>query len=288
MSVTLLNSKTPAILKSEIILKSSGFNGLFLAVEGDFDSRFWGAKIDSMSSRIVHCGGKSNLLGLLNLCADQNYRQLVAVLDADFDRLLGKIKPIWCLSYSDNCDLETTLLCTGVFNKILAEYGDVLKVSGFEQLNQTTTLDYLLRVSGCFGRLRFINTLKDYRVNFDELSPYKYIDTRNWKLNKTNLELDFLHFAQITPEQLARDLYELETMNLSDPWVFVQGHDCLKILSIGLSPAIVGRAGAKSIDQAELQKAIRLSCSDVDIALTNMHKTLKAAESIHGLPLFLL
>lgn len=286
MAISLTNSKTPAILRSEIILKSSGFAGIFLAVEGDFDSRFWGARIDAKSARIVHCGGKLNLLGLVDFYQQHAYERLAAIADADFDRLHGTLRSLWCLSYTDNCDLESTLICSEALRRVLAEYGDQLKIQNFEGLKGFDVKEHLRASSECFGRLRFISAVRAYNVDFTKLSPYKYIDTGSWSLDETALTKDFLALADLTDAQLLLDKNEIFPRLVCDPWSFVQGHDCMKILAVGLGASAIGRAGQRTVDQAELQKAFRLAIDPVNLAQTRMYQHLVLAQLRHGLSLF--
>lgn len=286
MSATLLNSKTPAILKSEIILKSSGFDGLFLAVEGDFDSRFWGARIDPLNARIVHCGGKPNLLGLLDLYANQNYNRLTAVTDADFDHILGHSRSLWCLSYTDLCDLECTLINSHALTRILAEYCDTAKIAIFENQCGYKVKEYLRVVCTCFGQLRLINAVNNYMVDFNQLSPYKYIDIISWQLDESALIRDFINLAGISSSQLTIDQNQVLTQSLCASWSLVQGHDCMRILAIGLSQNVIGLAKQKSIDQTELQKAFRLTFDHENLTQTKMFQDLVQAEKRHGLKLF--
>lgn len=287
MANTLASSKTPAILRSEIILKSSGFNGVFFAVEGDFDSMFWKTRIDRDKARIVQCGGKTNLLGLLDLYEPRNYDRLIAVADADFDRHLGSIRSIWCLSYTDRCDLETTLIGGDSFIRILGEYGDEIKIRTFEESRGVSVLEHLRVVSSCFGSLRFINAVRGYGIDFDKfLSPYKYVSVHDWSIDEPKLVQDFKNRAEISDAQLSLDQDVLLDAKVSDPWGLVQGHDCIKILAIGFGAAILGKGGQKSIDQAELQKALRLTFNMNELMLTRMYQDLMNAELRHGFPLF--
>jgi Protein of unknown function (DUF4435) len=286
MSITLANSKTAAILRSEIILKSSGFDGIFLAVEGDFDSRFWGTRIDSNFARIVHCGGKPNLMGLLDLYVTHDYRGLAAIADADFDRLFGRVNSHWCLSYTDHCDLESTLIASDALKRILSEYGDVAKISKFEDTNDKQIVEHIRSLGVFFGCLRFINEAKNYQVDFDKLSPYKYIDGNSWFLDEARLVQDFLRLAGITNGQLTTDQNHCIASLACGPWDLVQGHDCTKILAIGLSPSIVGLPRNRSVDLAELQKAFRLTFDSSDLLRTRMYQGLLRVQERHGTKLF--
>lgn len=286
MASSLEKSRTPAILHAEILVKSSGFCGVFLAVEGDFDSKFWGSRIDVNQARIVNCGGKPNLLGLLDLYEQHNYQRLAAVVDADFDRLLGSLRALWCLSYTDKCDLESTLVHSDALDRILAEYGDAQKIQHFESIKGHSVREHIRTISTCFGKLRFINAAQGYGVDFDKLSTYKYIDKASWAFDEAKLIQEFLALAKITDEQLAVDKKTLLSQLACDEWGLVQGHDCMNILAIGLNSDVIGQTRQKSINQTELQKAFRLAFDPALLTSTKMYQDLIKVQKLHNLPLF--
>lgn len=257
-----------------------------MAVEGDFDSRFWSARINSNFARIVHCGGKSNLLGLLELYVEHGYAGIAAVADADFDRLFGRINAHWCLSYTDNCDLESTLIISNALQRILSEYGDESKIGSFEKVSERQIQEHLRLLASFFGGLRLVNEVKNYRVDFEKLSPYKYINNTSWALDEVTLAQDFLNLAGITNEQLVLDQNELNANFFLEPWSLVQGHDCIRILAIGLTPSIIGVTGQKSVSPAELQKAFRLTFDADDLTQTTMYRDLARVQMRHGAQLF--
>ena len=104
-------AKTPAVLSSEVLIKSSGYSGWFILLEGDFDQQFLTARLNSSSLRPINCVGKSNVLGTLDLLTSTDQAQkIVALADKDYDEILSRLRQSSQLIYTDENDLEVTLL----------------------------------------------------------------------------------------------------------------------------------------------------------------------------------
>ena len=50
--------KGPAEVEAEILMSRTAFDGAFLVVEGDDDSRFFRSRVDDLACEIVIAGGK--------------------------------------------------------------------------------------------------------------------------------------------------------------------------------------------------------------------------------------
>ncbi len=283
---SLLESKTPAILWAEIVLKSSGFKGLFLALEGEDDIRFWRSRVDPSSLRLLQCGGKSILMGLLDIVEARNHTRTLALADADFERALNTLRVSTSLAYTDLCDLDSTLVFSKALDKIISEYGDHIKLAAFEAAQGISFVRHLIKISLAFGRLRFVNFSQGWGVDFDKLSPYKYVDHSTWALDESRLNADVLQLSNCSQLEFDSAILEcLEVLN-GDPLSLVQGHDCMRVLAIGLGPKALGITGGKAFAEGEARKAFRLAFDRSIMRQTSMWRDLNSLAISKGQNIF--
>lgn len=273
---SLTSSKTPGIIVSEIRMMSATFKGVHFLVEGDEDIRFWKHRVATSNVSIVNCEGKPNLLGASALVRRINLRGVVGVYDPDFERLFGVSHYPELLTPTDENDLELTLVASHALQSVLNEYTSEDLVGEFERKHGTSVVAHLEQLSRRFGELRLLNSTLNHRVDFDRLSPYRFVSIDTWQI-----DLSALHDEYATLSGVASgDLPSLIARHCPSgaPWQLSQGHDTLRLLAQGLRRTI----GRRQINEQDLLKLIRLAYSLDLLQASGMYRALKAIES--GLP----
>lgn len=236
-------SKTPAILLSELIIKAQDSEHSFLLLEGPFDKRFWENRLNSTVLRSVECAGKKNLLDVLDLVSGRDLQaRVIALADADFDRLLGK-SPKWGLVWTDQNDLEMTLLllqCSQpvqtFWERLLISSIDPHKRTIFETKHQCSVIEFARRIACQYGVLRYLNEREGWGINFNKnlaiLHP-DWFDHTTHHLNVSSLHLAVIkQNASISMPSLEAMIQACQQGGLLSDWSLVQGHDFIKVLSI--------------------------------------------------------
>jgi hypothetical protein len=278
------NSKTPGIIVSEIRMMRSAFSGVHFLAEGEDDIRFWKHHLKLQNVNLVDCGGKHNLIGaahLINNAGNSALPAATGVYDPDFERLHGTAPHLPAmLVQTDANDLETTLLQSDALHRVLTEYADPARLKSFENRSGISVAMHIEQSSREFGRLRFLNELIGYGVNFKHLSPYRFVSDHDWSLNLPELKAEFAQLAAISLPQLEAEL--LAHCPPAAPWAYSQGHDAVRILAQGLRRCI----GHHPMDEKNVTRLLRLCYTDTMLRQTTMHASLCAIQAGLPLPLF--
>lgn len=243
-------AKTPAILRSEILIKSSGYAGWFILLEGDFDQRFWESRLNPPHLKPINCVGKLNVLGTLGLLTSTNQAQkIIALADKDYDEILVQLRQVSQLVYTDENDLEVTLLrCSSsatepAMDRILRESVDESKRKSFETNIGYSVVEHLRQMAASYGVLRLINERLQSGVNFDHLPILhnSFIDHSTLQQNLAALQGAFVNAVnqagkiQLTTVDLAEQIEFHRQSGLFLGWALVQGHDLMQLLATAIN-----------------------------------------------------
>lgn len=243
-------AKTPAILRSEILIKSSGYAGWFILLEGDFDQRFWESRLNLPYLKPINCVGKLNVLGTLGLLTSTNQAQkIIALADKDYDEILVQLRQVSQLVYTDENDLEVTLLrCSSsatepAMDRILRESVDESKRKSFETNIGYSVVEHLRQMAASYGVLRLINERLQSGVNFDHLPILhnSFIDHSTLQQNLAALQGAFVNAVnqagkiQLTTVDLAEQIEFHRQSGLFLGWALVQGHDLMQLLATAIN-----------------------------------------------------
>ncbi len=143
------------------ITESKFFNAarqtVTLLVEAGVDQRFW--RMHCVSTCFVRHhgqGGRAAVLEALKKGRAQPDAALLAVLDADLDRVEGRLPQDPDVVWTDAHDLETTLLGLPVLEKMAMQRVGGEKMAGFESEWGESLRERLFRHAALFGQLRWL------------------------------------------------------------------------------------------------------------------------------------
>jgi fructose-1-phosphate kinase PfkB-like protein len=126
---------TPDRVANQIRLRRSTFLGAFLLVEGSSDKVFYERFIDKTVCELVIVAGKPSskirVMTVLRILEDSSFHGVLAIVDADFDRLETSAHHSPNLLRTDTHDLETMLIDSPALDKVIAEFGSEEKIAEF-------------------------------------------------------------------------------------------------------------------------------------------------------------
>lgn len=150
--------------------------GAFLIVEGDTDGRAYKNFVDENKCQIIIAYNKNNATKAISLLEMAIFAGVLAIVDADFDVLEGKVPASENLLFTDGHDLEAMIIQSPALEKVLAEFGSESKITNFEQRTGKTVRLILTECGMPIGYLLWVSLRERLSLRFGDLSFDKFID----------------------------------------------------------------------------------------------------------------
>ena len=254
------------------------FTGYFLTVEGSTDRLFYRNLVDETQCRIVPTiagnSRKKRAIDILTILEKSDFPGILAIVDADFDRLDSIVYPSQNLFLTDTHDSETMMLRSSALERILAEYGSEDKIAALSQ--EVRTL--LLKAGILMGHLRWISQQDGLNLTFEGIKFSKFLDEKSLILDEIKLIKTVQDKSQ--DWSLEFDRFAKQRCLDCDPWQVCCGHDLVEILAIGLQRVF----GTVKKEPEDLEKALRLTHRPQDFLETQLWQNLKEWEIQKNLP----
>lgn len=251
----------------------------FLIVEGETDRTFYKTFVDKQKCQVYSAYNKSSANQVLAILEREVFPGVLAIVDADFDTLEGKLPSNQNLLVTDTHDLETMLIKSPALEKVLGEFGSEEKIN---QATRTTGKDVreILLASGIpLGYMRWISLQEKLSLRFEDLDFAQFI-------HKETLNIDQSRFIQvvknksqgchITDAQLLLSLKAIRNID-HDPWHVCCGHDLVSILSVGLRKAI-GTLNANDSKPDVIERSLRLAFESSYFHKTSLYVSIQTWE----------
>jgi 5S rRNA maturation endonuclease (ribonuclease M5) len=248
---------TPDSIANRIRLLRGDHEGVFLIVEGHSDKLIYERLVNKQEVRVTIASGKNNAIKALSILEkEDNFRRVVAVIDADFSRIEQQIPDSNNLFLTDEHDLEMMLIKSAAFDKLLKERGSEEKIKAFtEDIRET-----LLKLGQEIGKLRWLSLRNKLDLKFEGLNFSKFIDKEKLSINIDELIISIKNHSQklsLYEQQIKQDLSVISDEN-HDPWQLCCGHDFIGILAIALCK-VLGTWNANDVKTEVLERELRLA-----------------------------
>jgi len=207
---------------------------------------------------LVYSKGKNNAIGVINILNIENFKGVMAIVDADFWNLDGT-KPSWSnILLTDSHDLETMLFNSGAFEKILVEFGSQKKIAQLPKPPRDILLENALPI----GLLRWLSSPSqdNLRLDFKNLSFGNYLNLKTLSLDIEKLLVDVISRSQslkLDTNVIKQKIVVMMNLNY-DPWQVCSGHDLVEIFYIGLNQ-IYGNAKARLLSKEMVDGLLRIA-----------------------------
>jgi 5S rRNA maturation endonuclease (ribonuclease M5) len=248
---------TPDSIANRIRLLRGDHEGVFLIVEGHSDKLIYERLVNKQEVRVTIASGKNNAIKALSILEkEDNFRRVVAVIDADFSRIEQQIPDSNNLFLTDEHDLEMMLIKSAAFDKLLKERGSEEKIKAFtEDIRET-----LLKLGQEIGKLRWLSLRNKLDLKSEGLKFVKFIDKEKLSINIDKLIRSIKNNSQkpsLDEQQIKQDLSVISDEN-HDPWQLCCGHDFIGILAIALCK-VLGTWNANDVKTEVLERELRLA-----------------------------
>jgi Protein of unknown function (DUF4435) len=231
---------------NEIKMLRSTFSGTFLLVEGHSDETFYQNFVDQNTCRIRVTSGKQRAIDILQILDNETtpsgsrFAGVLAIVDADFDRLESSPHQSPNLLRTDTHDLETMILQSPALDKLLAIFASDDKLKEFGRDVRTALLEAGISI----GYFLWLSKSENLNLTFDEIKFKEFIDDKALQINELKLINEVKNKSQPAAKSALSDPSAVQKRIAAkkkddhDPWQVCRGHDLVEILSIGLRKAL--------------------------------------------------
>lgn len=274
---------------NKIRLLRSTFPGTFLLVEGSSDKILYQRFVDKDACQLVCVSGKPSsklrIISVLKILSESSFQGVLAIVDADFERLETSPHNNLNLLRTDSHDLETMLLDSPALDKVIAEFGSQEKIAKFNRDVRTALLEAGMSV----GYLLWVSQRDGLNLTFDGITFSKFVDEQTLQIDELKLIREVKNKSQalsLKDEDLQQRIMS-QRSNSHDRWQVCCGHHLVEILSLGLRKAI-GSNKAADVEPHSLERNLRLAYEEVYFRKTGLYSDLRTWESnnppFHVLP----
>ncbi len=272
-----------------IRLLPSGYS--FLLLEGETDEKLFANFIDEKKCRIKVCPGKdkkNQLVETIEILNKENYKGVIAIVDADFWIVDGKVINTPNLLHTDTHDIETMIIKSDAFDKFLSVYGSDTKLEDAGDVRQL-----LLTAGMPIGYLRWVSEAEALGLSFKikmkkkgkkekGISFKKFINNDNLMIDESEMIRVVISNSKGNHNQI-EIAKKVETLKNSahDPWQVCCGHDLVEILSIGLTKLFATYVHTV-VAPVLIGKNLRLAFSFENFKKTQLYKNIKNWEGTNS------
>lgn len=260
----------------EIRMERMVHNGSFLMVEGKTDVDRLSDFIDGDSCSIVNCWGRRKIIAALLKMKGKRRSGVVALIDADFDRIKGCLWEDPCVIYSTRHDFDMDWLDEQRLGKYLRQVGDSEKVDS--EGGAWAVLEKILQSLKPISAARYLNDTKKipYKVSSIRASDHfeNFIVNLDSYVNALTSSFD-LSLSEI--DDLKKQIKEISEIQF-DLMQFTNGHDVHCALGKSLQSGLGSRRGAHTFG-SEIELHLRLIYSESDFIKSEVFQSLCAWEA---------
>jgi hypothetical protein len=280
----MLNCVDGAHIAAEVrMLRQAHANSSIIIVEGETDATIMEHFIDSTKCVVEIGFGKENVLVALDQLEDEGFSGVLAIVDADFDRILGVNYTLDSLIVTDAHDFDLTIFASSALNRYLAEHADKATfTSNFGgEIERVRTA--ILKASIPLAYCRLSSYRRGLRIYFKELKHEQHI-----YVDSLETDTNGLHQYLLTRSACKCDLPGLrqhimkEASASHDLLHFCNCHDVAAVLGIALRKILASRHALQTWAR-EIEAGLRLAFDLEAFSATKMYKLIKQWER-HNAP----
>ncbi|MDI1484826.1 DUF4435 domain-containing protein [Polyangium sp. y55x31] len=259
----------------------SHHRGSFLVVEGPRDKTFFDWYIDKDACKIIVADGRDKALDAFQRLQAPPFDGVLFVLDADFDTLEGRSPPSVGVIFTDTHDLETMLLASPAFEKVLLQVAQEDKVRKFRDQHGDLRV-HLLQCAKRLGYLLWLSRKEGLNLKFKDLKFSKFIDEKTLVVEPAEMVKVVVNHSQ-RPDLKSDVLLPRLTALYDDghdPLHVCCGHHVTEILALALRKAW-GTNDAGAFDGPMVEQMLMLAYDEGLFMTTQLHASIRAWESQH-------
>lgn len=268
---------TPNNIANNARLNLTSYN-VVVIVEGYADVSVYDRFFNEETCKVIPAYGKPNAVEALEILENDKCKNILTIVDADFDHLEDFEYDSSNLLLTDFHDMEIMIISSDCFKKLILKYGSKEKI---KKLNKSIK-NILLHNSLPIGFFRWLSspTKKDLRLNFKGISFERFISNKNLEINLDDLFNEVLCNSNnpiIECERIKAEISKLCNDTI-DKLQVCSGKDVCQLLTIGFN-SIFGKDSVIDLSNLTVEKKLRevykLQCFNK----SNLYKSIKDWEN---------
>ena len=152
---------------AQVRMERQKHKGAFLLLEGGTDIKRFQRFIDQTHCSVINAYGKNNAIIAIELLHEDGHSQCLAMIDADFDRILNTIRDHEGLIWSQTHDFDLDTATTKMFERYIDEVGNKTKIEILGGVRQL--LQRVMNSIKPLTALRFANVKHNLGYSLDQL-----------------------------------------------------------------------------------------------------------------------
>lgn len=248
--------------------------------EGGTDATLFEYLCDSESCVIQIARDRDTAVQTLQILNSDGFRDCIAIVDADFARILGTLESEPNIFHTDTHDVETMLLLSPSLDRLVAELGSREKIDAFTKNRNPLLVNEVLSIAKPIGALRLVSLRHKLSLNFKGIRYARILDKDTGKLDIGALVDEIARRTTGTEhdrQQLVKAIESTLHENI-DPRDLCQGHDCVAVLLVLLTKLLGNRSNTE-LDVELLNRELRLGYSETYFSETRLCASIISYES---------
>ena len=256
--------------------------GTIMLVEGPHDSRVYSRFVNVSQCKVIVAHGKDNALDALESVEGTGFDGILAIVDRDFWKLDGFTPENTNVLLTDSHDLETMIVASPAFDKVLVEFGSEKKIESFRTKHSDIRSFVLLGVRE-IGCLRWYSLKENLSLDFEDLVFTKFVDKVSLRVDvprmiKTVINHSGKHTLNCT--KIFDMLGNMCDKNY-DLWNICCGNDVVNFLKIGFIK-VLGSHSAAKLKADDIGRALRLAYEETYFQQTELYQAMLHWQETHN------
>ncbi len=226
---------------------------------------------------------RENAVQVLMILEGDNFVGALAIVDADFDLLEGKVLTSRNIFLTDTHDLETMILRSPALEKLLLEIGSESKQDGFRKKEGKEVREALLGEGQHIGYLRWVSLRHGHALKFEGLNYRDFTNLSTLTVNQSKLIRIVKNHSQ-KPQLLDHEIQQqIEAIRdeAHNKWPVCCGHDLIGLLSVGLHKALGSRDWGE-VKMEIIERSLRLAYEYAWFLDTQLYASIREWEDINS------
>ena len=207
----------------------------FVLVEGESDLAIFEARLlNGATCKIWQLNGRKEVLTAISQTRLGNVPGVIAIVDADFDRLIDNALESDDLFYCDGHDAEIMMSLTNALEEVIRFKADPVKVEAAKAKKSQSIRDILLDMGTPIGAAMLIDFKNGWNLSFKELEYESFIDARNFHCDEDKLSRALVKQKPalcIDPRDFANQIRN-KVREIDNPSELCRGHDFCRIFAL--------------------------------------------------------